>query len=144
MKLFKKKSLRANVLIEMSVVFPLVILAVFTLLVVVVFCYMQSKMKIESEFYAFSSLDKTQIHSFMYKEEIFKNSKTWNEMYAIDRGRSAFSSNSVMYNEDFIQMPRRKSMLVTRFTILSMNTYAINRLDIYELLLTTRAFYQQE
>lgn len=142
MKLFSKKTLRGNVVIEMSVVFPAVLLVVITLLVVIIFCFYQSHMKIRNEAELFEAdYDYTEV--FLETKGQVKGAGHWDDMFVSRNIKTMFSTNSVIMNERVTMLLSKKLQLL-RGSYLESDIYSVNEMSYSDIMLVIKAMSQGE
>lgn len=142
MKLFSKKTLKGNVVIEMSVVFPAVLMVVVTLLVVIIFCFYQSHMKIRNESELFSAdYDYTEV--FLETKGQVKGASHWDDMFVSRSIKTMFSTNSVIMNERVTMLFSKKLQLL-RGSYLESDIYSVNEMSYSDIMLVIKAMSQGE
>ena len=136
-----RKTLRGSVIIEMSVVFPLVVLVVLTLVVIVVFCFYQSNMRMENELGIFMMADEETVERYKLEDNLIKKSSHWDSLMLFRSRRTLFSTNSFYFSEGSTLIAN-KALLVSHGSYLTSRIYRMNELPRYEMMLIMNAMKQ--
>lgn len=141
----KGKTLRASAIIEISVVFPMILFAIITLVIVVVFCYLQCRLKLEGERELFASEARGErIINLNYDNYRSELGEIYGSTDQISQVVTLFSTQRTFSSQEMVNVDKKKGMMMTNYSVYNQSLYRSNFKERYELLLLSRSIARIE
>lgn len=139
------KTLKASAIVELSMIFPMILFVIITLVIVVVFCFLQSKMKLAGEYELFSSEARGEYEIVLDRGSFDASTgRIESGTKQISQESTLFSLKRTFSSGEMLRITPKKGLMMTKYAVYNENYYQSNYQDRYRLKLLSRAIYNQE